>query len=426
MEDRTAVASEVRTAHRILAGMSPAALLIAALALSMPFSRAAISLLTAMILILWIAKSKPWKGCSLSNTPKLILAMAAYVAFGLISLLWSEDIPWGLDILGMYLYWLVIPAIAFLLRKEDINPVISAFLIGMAISQILFWGRHFGLWELKHGLTPFMNTIEYGVYLCVTILVLITRAMSSKYRLRTRFLYGAYLTITTVALFTSPGLTGQVAFVAAVPFAFILYTKATSKKPVFSSFAVVLLVASVFAATWKLSPVFQTNIDEFEQVRSVLAGENISESLTQSSVGQRTAMIIIGCEIFVKQPLLGTGFGDTMHDFQRILKERHQEMASLDGFSNTHLHTMYIEVATRIGIVGLILFGIVFYYYFTLAVSDKETNKLRTLFAIAFLAAFIGEPLWHKQFSMALFSLFTALFVLASKQDENAEMASPD
>lgn len=396
----------------MLSGVTPGETLVIALAFLMPFSRAGVSLLTVMIIVSWMVKAWPWQALRFREQPKAVLAMAGYVLFGLVSLLWSEDVLWGLDILGMYLYWLLIPAIAFLLRKKGVDHPLTAFLIAMAISQMLFWGVHFGLWSLKYGTTPSMKHIEYGVFLCVAVIASVVRSLSHGLGAKARLLYAIYCLITTSTLFTSTGLTGQVAFVATVPFLFLVYAPST-KRMVWRLTAISTLSIGFLLAAYVSSSSFRSNVDELGQAFSVLSGDHIEE-LMQSSVRQRTAMTIIGLEIFGEHPIVGTGFGDTMHDFQEILKSRHPEMAPLDFFRKSHLHNMYIEVATRTGVVGLILFAGVFYYLLAMPIGDRDVNKLRSLILVAYLAAFIGEPLWHKQFSMALFSLFTGLFIAAS------------
>lgn len=398
--------------QRMFSGVTLGEILVIALAFLMPFSRAGVSLLTVMIIISWMVKAWPWQVTRIRAQPKAVLAMMGYVLFGVVSLLWSEDVLWGVDILGMYLYWLLIPAIAFLLRKEQVDRPLTAFLIAMAISQVLFWGVHFGLWSLKYGTTPSMKHIEYGVFLCVAVIASVVRSLSHGLSAKARLLYATYCLFTTSTLFTSTGLTGQVAFVATVPFLFLVYAPST-KRMAWRLIAILTLSIGFFLATYVSSSSFRSNVGELGQAFSVLSGERVDE-LMQSSVRQRTAMTIIGLEIFSEHPIVGTGFGDTMHDFQEILKSRHPEMAPLDFFRKSHLHNMYIEVTTRIGIVGFVLFAGVFYYLFTMQIDDRDVNKLRLLILVAYLAAFIGEPLWHKQFSMALFSLFTGLFMAAS------------
>lgn len=385
--------------------------LVSSLAILLPFSRAATSILTGLIVIYWICYSISTHANVLSGQPKLFWSIVAYILFALLSLLWTQDLARGFNDLGIYAYWLLIPALAGLLKRNHVDKVFNAFLAGMAISQLLFWGRHSGFITLKHGTTPFMNHIEYGVFLVATSIVLITKIMSPRYHKMTRVVLSMLLLTTVLALFTSTGLTGQVAFISVIPVAILIYSKISSK-PLAIVFTSLILLMVTFGTSLLLSPSFFQNVSEYKYAEEALAGKEAN-----NSISQRTGMIIIGIEIFMEHPLFGAGLGDNMHEYRRILHEQHPNFIStLDGFSKTHLHSQYLETATKTGLTGLILFSIVFYHYFRLPITDRSISVLRTLFAISFLAAFIGEPLWQKQFSTALFSFFTGLFVVASEQ----------
>ena len=129
-----------------------------------PLSRAGISILTALVFILWLFTDN-FKLCLKKfKSNKIILYLLLCRCFAIISLLWTDDIQSGLNYIRRYWYFLPILVMATTLKKEYMEYAISAFLAGMFISEILSYGMFFEFWSLKHGSptdpTPFMNHLQ--------------------------------------------------------------------------------------------------------------------------------------------------------------------------------------------------------------------------------------------------------------------------
>ena len=149
----------------------------------LPLSRAGISILSVLMILMWLFQGDFKKKYENLKDNVVIIALVLFVGFEFISLVWttSENIGHGLDqaFKTTRLVLLPILVIATTLKKEYIPKVITAFLIGMLISEILSYGIFFELWTLRHGSpsdpTPFMHHLDYSTFLTFTSLLLLNR-----------------------------------------------------------------------------------------------------------------------------------------------------------------------------------------------------------------------------------------------------------
>ena len=119
----------------------------------LPLSRAGIGLLTVSLIVLWFAEGNLEKKFSLVLKSKVILALFIFFLFNIISVFWTDQILETLQYIKKYWYFLPVLVIFTSLKKEYITQVLSAFILGMCISEILSYGVFFEVWEYKHA-TP--------------------------------------------------------------------------------------------------------------------------------------------------------------------------------------------------------------------------------------------------------------------------------
>jgi len=105
------------------------------------------------------------------------LSLILFIFFTILSLLWTENLKEGLNTKLLYIQWFAIFAIALNVRKEQIPTIISAFIAGMLVSELLSYGMFFELWTIKgHGReypSPFMMHIDYSIFLAFTAIILV-------------------------------------------------------------------------------------------------------------------------------------------------------------------------------------------------------------------------------------------------------------
>ncbi|MBN2823735.1 MAG: hypothetical protein JXQ76_00305, partial [Campylobacterales bacterium] len=190
-----------------------------AYAFVIPLSRAGIVVFLLLILLVWIFFTKNHlKDIENIYQSNAFKAFVLFWLYNFLSLLWVEqqNLSDALKIVVKYWYFLTVIVIANYIQKEKILTVLSAFILGMFISELLSYGIFFELISLNRGSpndpTPFMNHLDYGLFLAFTSLLLLSRLLYEQ-SLKYRLFYLLFFISVTINLFIVGGRIGYVAFV---------------------------------------------------------------------------------------------------------------------------------------------------------------------------------------------------------------------
>ena len=392
--------------------------IVVAYAFTLPLSKAAISLFSILLFILWLLDNNLKERFLNTLQNPFILAWAVFLFFSLCSLFWSEYAMYGLNYL--HRYWVLLPLFAFFtyVKAENIPKIISAFLFGMIISEILSYGIFLDIWSFNHKTpldpSPFMNHIHYSTFLAVTSLLLLNRFFFEQ-KLKWRVFYFIYFLMTTSNLFINGGRTGQLAFVIGLFVVGII----NMKNKLVAIFSIALLSTLIFSAAYYVSPTFQSRLHT--TINAVTKIESNTNQMYASSFGTRLGAWMVASKIFKDHPLLGVGVGSEMHALQEKidttmpeLKTFHPEYGPL-LYNIKHYHNSYVTYLIQMGIIGLIIFLNIFYRLAKLPIDDKEINNLKYIFITVFMIACMFEQMFALEFPLALFTLFSGIFLAASK-----------
>ncbi len=380
-------------------------------AFMMPLSRATNSLFDALLILLLIIQGDYKKHFETLRNSALAKSILLFIGFTTLSLLWTDNLEFGLNFKRLYWQWFAIFAIALNVKKEQILPIISAFLLGMVVSEILSYGMFFEFWTMRgHGQdkpSPFMMHIDYSVFLAFTAIILLNRLLSKRYSMREKALLLFFFLTISGNLFINDGRTGQLAFLVGIIATVFVHYKVTVK----STIGALLLITIIFGTAFGISDKFQTRVHAAQSdIQKILDGQ------LQSSWGARVAMYFIAADIIKENPIIGVGVGDYKDSAKAamIVDPHGLPEVGTEGYPISHFHNQYVNVLVQGGIIGLALMLMMFYQFFKLSISDPELKELSLLFVIVYLTAFVAEPLWLKQFTNMLFILFTGLFLGAS------------
>ena len=129
-----------------------------AFAFTLPLSRATNSLFVSLLIILLLLQGNYRQQIARLKQSPFAIALITFISFAVLSLLWTHNLQTGLNAKLLYIYWIAIFAIALNVKKENIPSVITAFILGMVVSEILSYGMFFELWTIK-GLLGLRNTL---------------------------------------------------------------------------------------------------------------------------------------------------------------------------------------------------------------------------------------------------------------------------
>ncbi len=377
-----------------------------------PLSRAGIAFFTILLSLFWLLEGDLKQKVTFLLHNRVIRALLAFVLFGMVSLLWTQHPYEALKYMGKYWYFLPLFVFATSLQKRYLSKVLSAFIFGMFVSEIISYGVFFELWHFKHATvenpSPFMHHIEYSVFLAFTALVLLSRIFNTKEQLH-KFFYTLFFVTVSGNLFLNAGRTGQFAFIVGV---FVLALM-SFKNRIKAMFVFVVLAATMLGMAFTFSQTFHDRI--------ITGKENIINVIEKkdycTSWGGRVGSWIVSTDIIRENPLLGVGIIDNMKVFHRIIDYHYPKMRCMHK-SFMHTHNQFLEIATQMGLVGLLFFIYLFYTMARLPIVERQYKNIQYTYVALLGFAFIPEVLFHRQFSMALFALITGL-ILAVYRIEN-------
>ncbi len=390
-----------------------------AYAFSIPVSRAGIGIFSVLLFILWLIEGDFKDKFLFLKTNKVIVSIIAFIVYSLISLSWSSEPGSGLDHIRKYFYFLPILIIATSIQKDFLFRILSAFLFGMLISEILSYGIFFEWWKFKDVLpndpTPFMNHLQYAMFLSMSSLLLLNRFFFET-SLKWKLFYFIYFLTVTSNLFLNGGRTGHVAFAVSI----FVVGFANIKNKFVAFFSMLLLVISIFYTAYNVSPVFQSRFDA--GVAEANKFSNNAKDKYIGSFGIRLAMWKAGSEIIKERPILGTGMGAEMKALQENVEKSNYDSALeklLLKLSETHYHNNYVQVTVGLGLTGLFLYLLILYQIFKLRINDRELSNLRYIFLAVYSISCLVELMFGPQFPLAFFALFVGIFIGFSKNDDD-------
>ena len=388
--------------------------MIVAFAFILPLSRALISLIIILLILFWLLEGDFKNKLRKIKENRVLLSFALFLLWGMIISLFSiytEDIS---RTLRLNLYLLGIFVIATSIKKEQIPTIITAFLSGMFISEIIAYGVFFELWTFKHATptnpSPFMIHIDYSVFLAFSSILLLNRLFSPLYSLKEKLFLSFFFLTVTGNLFLSTGRTGQVAFIAAIFVLSIIHFRFTLKSLLVSA----LLLTTIFFTAYSLSSSFQMRIGNAVSDISKMKDNNLN-----SSWGIRVAFWITTFDAFQEHPM-GYGLGGYRVATAKEI-EKHEypflNNSSKAFMSDAHPHNQYLLVLLQSGFIGLLLFLNVIYQLLVYKIKDKEIKEISVLFTTIYFVSCLAEPLLIKQFTLVLFVLFIGLFTATDLQE---------
>lgn len=383
-------------------------------AFTLPLSHAAVSFFVIWFPILFVMRNDyqiVWKQI---KRQRVFHIMGAFIALMFLSILWSEAKADALNQIRLYSYWIIIPILASTLKRQWLPNIITAFLVGMFISEIIAYGIFFEWWTFKdrasNNPSPFMSYIHYSVFLATTSIILLSRLLSSRYSLYSKLAMLIFFLTSTGNLMISFGRTGQIAFFIAIGIAIIIHFRVSIK-----SFFLFVLLSSFIASTSYLTiEVFKTRVDTSLQEIKL-----INQGTYGSSWGLRAAFWIVTFDILHNHPF-GVGIGDYRLAAKEALalNEHHFDPGVIAWCSDTHFHNQYLMILVQVGLLGFGLMLWLFIELFRLKISNPEIKEFHILGLTIFIVSCVAEPLWILQFPIILFIFIVSISLSSSISSE--------
>lgn len=405
-------------------------------AFMLPLSRGLVNLFLILTLLLWIVEGNFSSKIEQIKKEKIILIFLTIGVLTLLSALFSHSYHDSFlagshkSIFRVIItHYIMVPLIMAVMltsiEKKTLKLSISAFLMAIFISELVSYSIYFHLINLRYfqsihliysdatyaNPTPFMNHVEYSVFLSIAILFLLQTFLDTKKRFLKIFIF-LFFVSATVNLFINGGRTGQLVYIfAMLTYSFVYFSFSIKKLiPAILAVGIVVTVAYNYSSTFH---------DRMHQ-----ASMNIKEmkrgNLT-TSWGMRVASNIVTTNYLISSPknfLLGAGAGDTHREYLQHAKE-HFTPNYYNAIKHlAHIHNQYLEYWMDGTILSILLFIAYFIFMFKLKIPQNYKPLLYAFTVAIAVASSTDLPLFRYQPAMLIMFLTGYFIAISNKEEE--------
>jgi O-antigen ligase len=351
---------------------------------------------------------------------KFLQFFTLFILFNLLSLLWTSNIDEGKHYIGYLFVYFYLPVIIFMtsLNQKNINFIISVFIFSMFINEVISYLLYFDLittkYTLKHYSTSgFINHIPYSVLVSFTAIYILNQIkyIKNKY---IKYIYILFFITMTINLLISGGRTGYVSYFAALSFLMISHYKVGLKKFIIYISLPVFIVYFIYSVDKNTNHRINSIISDVETV--------LNDGNYNTSFGVRLAAYPMAYHIFKKDNniFIGTGAG-SLDQTKNDTIEKYKLTPSMNSLIHTnHFHNYYVDTLVSVGLIGLFIFIISFYFFWTIPIKDDKSLFIKSLLIITMLVSNLPDRMFDTKETMVFFALFIGM-VISQHENEKEE-----
>lgn len=390
-----------------------------ALLFFIPISPAITSLLGVVLIVLWLLKGQYAAGWQKIVEQPIAWPFIAYFLLYPLSLLWTENLVWGVHVAERHMLYLLFPFMLMAVKKADLKYYLTAFIFGITFTEMvsyLMWFDVIYLADVSHQNepVPFYHHVEYNPMLAWGIYLLMHGLFFEKHSLKLKAFFAIFVVTMTVNMFITGGRGGQLTYFVIVGLLFIQYFHAKQQllKGVLLATG---FVAIVFISAYQTSSLFQQRVNE-----AVTEIENFSPS-SAGSVASRLHMyqntFNMAFDRSWDKVILGSGVGDFPEDYNRYAGDEAVIQLTANKTGHAHPHNMYLYQLGALGLVGL---GSLLWLFVGLAQQARKLNDdynhHRVALVVFFMIINLTDSLFLSHPISVLFIAFSVLLFVQPVQ----------
>jgi O-antigen ligase len=252
-----------------------------------------------------------------------------------------------------------------------------------------------------------MSHIDYSMVLALAALLTLNRILNTELAMGPRLAWAANFALIVSGLLINLGRSGQLAFAGGF---LALGLHWAGRRSLKTTVAFVAGSALIFALVWAAAPRLRHRIEGArDELRAALVDHQY-----HSNLGTRVGANIVAAEMVRSRPVFGTGVGANMPEFRRLLDTEFPHLKpAIYWFP--HLHSQYAQVATELGLAGLLSLAWVFWEILRGPYRSREADGAAIVLATVYIIGFLGDPFLHKQIPLVAFAVFVGLLAHAGK-----------
>jgi O-antigen ligase len=335
-----------------------------------------------------------------------LLALFIFFTYAFVTLLWSENIHIAFDTFFRFFKYafIIIPVFFTTVTQEEIKSLLLVFTTSLILYALFSIGIFLEIYTINNSSKA--NPKGIMAYAVVTPYMAIATLFSSIFfffikNTKVKIILSLFTILSFTALFLNNGRAGQLAFFLTLIVLSVIY-----RKKIFSNVKYILFAFSLVVLSLGLLTSFN-KLDRFVNAFSEL--QNSQEKNFAGSWGQREYLWYAAAEIIQQHPLLGAGAGDNIP-----LLKTYEKLHPSDADYLGTFHSQHLDILTRFGIIGYILFLLPVILLLIQLKNDYLVFLLAiTFFSITFFDAIGDIILLMKPYNNIFILLFT-LFATAA------------
>ncbi len=327
-------------------------------------------IVSAFIVIFWIAGGNFKHKLHMIFTDKLSLTFLALFAIHLIGLLWTDSFDEGTKIASKQKLYILAPLIISFFDKRFAKYAMFSLLGGVFVSEVysLYLYFKFGLDSPGSLPSPFMHHMHYSLILAFVFGYIINEIEFKKIKDKKNLFYLSFAILTIIVLFINKGRIGQVALLVVF---FVLAVGKFRLSFIKSFVSVTLTTAMIFIFAYILSDQFKERVDVANYEFSEVVGTG-----QRGSISCRFEMWNYATELGKKNPVIGVGTGDSIVEMTKLLgKDQFWKMFNDCGLGLKYQfnpHNNFLLFFMEFGIFGIVVLLFVLGCQFMIAYRLKS------------------------------------------------------
>jgi len=365
-----------------------------------------------LLLTLLIFKKDLWSDLKDALQNRVIQAFILFWSVNALLVPFSLDPGFSFSYINDIKFFVLIPLLLFIyLDKAFIPRIISAFILGMLLSELLSYGLIFHFIDhIPYGThhasakdpSPFLYHMGYGVILAFTAILLLYNTLTSTKYLQ-KFFYGLFFITVSINVFMNAGRTGYVIYaIAIMTLLLLMYRKHFFKIILTGS----LFLVMVYSLAFTFSPLFQKQMGKaIQSVEKIVTNGDL-----HSNIGARIAMAQMAIESIKDRPLLGHGPNIAAPVISQKARDLDSPIAYLHNLQFVHIDNQYLETLVSIGILGFLFLINIFVQIIRFKQPDPMLKTIQISLLVLLLAYGVEATFMTDMgFISKLFVVFTTL-----------------
>ncbi|NJB71500.1 O-antigen ligase [Saonia flava] len=389
--------------------------LITLFAITIPLGRGLFNSAFILLIGYWIYRV--YKGGIVFGKSEIIflIIVSSYYLYSIVSLLYTDNIEYGLDKIYSQSYILLFPLFFLSFKKEmgekTYLKAFKGFLLSLTLVSVLSIGKQlYGVLLGKYGLEALtQNNISTSVvdnyFLGLSLLIsfcVITYTYIKLFKPHIK-LFGlnaletiviSILTITLVLLNSR-----NLIFLSAFSICVLFFAKSVLIKRPFFFIKIFFAMTAAICINYWANPYFGGKMKEVV---------NYSQENSKDKYwgGMRQSIWDCTVKVIKTDPVIGVGVGDQKDQLELCYKVyMHNRLLVTDN--NFNAHNIFLQVFLEIGILGVMMFLLSFAYMIRAAILSN--NMYYVIFVGVFILAGLTESYFERNLTMVFFSFYGCL-----------------